>query len=337
LKNRDSEDLISRLDRIARNVRLGGRPDPLNGLRVLIDPGHMGSAEWNARDGKYVTIGGKTVAEGEITLWTARLLATELEKLGAEVRLTRNSTNPVTSYTWANFDRSSRLADYYYKSLDDWMAKYLLLNDSELVRELPRAPEVLKTSTLPGKVALFLQEDLDARMKIFDAYRPDLFIDLHFDSQKTNALQSRRNDVSVYVPGAVGKKETGGRNDRAGHLKHLLEVRRWKQSVRFASTLVETVSKRLGVPLLKEDNETMVKVRDGVFARNVHQMRRATSGLSAFFETFHYDHVKEFPRLTNLDRQASYHGTNFRYPARLESISTGLRDGLIQYFREFSE
>jgi len=336
-KSRDSADLLDRLDRVARNVRAGSRPHSLVGLRVVIDPGHIGTPFWNEKDGKFVTIKGKTVAEGELALWVAKLLANELEKLGAEVLLTRTDLVPVTPYTWETFDPAGRLADYYYKSMDDWMAKYLELPDAELVRRLPSAPEVKKMSTTAGRIHLFLQEDMDARAKIAERYRPDLFIDLHYDSQLTDQLQSARDDVAVYVPGAVGANETGAKNQRADALKHLLEVRRWKQSTKAAKSMVDSLARNLGLPLLKEGEPgTMVRVADGVFARNIFETKRATSGISAFFESFHYDHTREFPRLTVLDRTGTYRGKSFRYPARLDAVVTGIRDGLLAYFRDFS-
>ncbi len=334
--NQDSPELISRLERVSRNSATD-LATPLVGLRVVIDPGHMGTPFWNDKDGKFVKIGHHTVAEGELTLWTAKLLANELERLGADVKLTRTELAPVTSYTWDNFDPRGRLADYYYKSLDDWMAKYLVLSDSELVRTLPKAPEVRKMSTYAGKVALYLQEDMDARARFSEAARPDVFIDLHFDSQKVDGLQSTRDDVSAYVPGALQRTETGAKNMRADLLKQMVDVRRWKQSVRMAETMVDAVAKSLGLPLMKDAGEvaTTVKVTDGVFARNIFETKRATSSLSAFFETFHYDYVHEFPRLTTLDRQARYHGKTFSYPARLDGIASGMRDGLLKYFRDF--
>lgn len=335
-ENRDSPDLLDRLERVSRRV-IAADANPLAGLRVTIDPGHMGSPFWNELDGKYVKVGGKTVAEGEIALWTAKLLATELERLGAEVTLTRSGLEPVTPYTWDNFDPRARLADYYYKSLDDWMGKYLALSDAELVRQLPNAPEVRKMKTIGQRGNLFLQEDLVARARIVEASRADLFIALHFDSQSTDELQSARNDVSVYVPGAIRKNETGPRGDRAFALKHLLEVRRWKQSARMAKRLVDSVARNLGLPTLKDSGPipAAVKVADGVFARNIVQTKRSTSSLVAFFESFHYDHVGEFPRLTVLDGRGTYRGITFRHPTRLNAVSSGIRDGLLTYFREF--
>lgn len=334
--NEDSPDLIRNLGRVADQVR-ANRPHPLAGLRVVIDPGHMGSPFWNDKDGKFVKFGGKTVAEGELTLWTAKLLANELEALGATVLLTRTTTDPVTTYTWDDFNPSAQLANYYYKSLDDWMPKYLALSDAELVRRLPSAPEVVKMKGFSGKVYLFLQEDMNARAKIVDAFKPDVFIDLHFDSQKTDALQSSRDDVSVYVPGGIRKNETGAINQRTDGLKHLLDVRRWKQSARMDSLLVNQVAKNLGLPALKDPNavQTAVKVSDGVYARNIYETKRMTGSLCGFFESFHYDHVREFPRLTTLDRSSIYHGHAFRYPSRLEAISTGIRQGLLTYFQSF--
>jgi N-acetylmuramoyl-L-alanine amidase len=331
--NRDSSDLIARLDKVARNPASA----PLAGLRVAIDPGHMGTPFWNDKDGKFVTIHGKTVAEGEINLWTAELLAIELEKLGAEVKLTRTDLNPVTHSTWDNFDPRDRLAEYYYKGIDDWMAKYFAMSDSDLVRLIPKDPNVRKIQGYDGKINLFLQEDMNARSELVAAYNPDLFIDIHYDSQLTDGLQSRGDDTSVYVPGGIRKNETGPVLARALMLQQMVEVRRWKQSVKMASAMVNAMSKSLGIRMISDAQEvpTSVKVVDGVLARNIYETKHSTHGLTAFFEAFHYDYVREFPALTTLDHSAVYHGTTFRYPARLEAVANGMRDGLVQYFREF--
>jgi N-acetylmuramoyl-L-alanine amidase len=71
---------------------------PLNGLRVAIDPGHIGGpwAQMEERSTRYH--GSAPVQEGDLNLITARLLKTELTDMGASVFLVRDSTEPVTPY-----------------------------------------------------------------------------------------------------------------------------------------------------------------------------------------------------------------------------------------------
>ena len=70
---------------------------PLQGLRIAIDPGHIGG-KWVTWDDRHFTIGSDTlpVKEGEMTLMVARLLERDLTILGASVFLTRESNNPTT-------------------------------------------------------------------------------------------------------------------------------------------------------------------------------------------------------------------------------------------------
>ena len=71
---------------------------PLNGLRVAIDPGHIGGkwAQMEERSTRYA--GSAPVQEGDLNLITGGILKRELTALGATVFEVRNSTDPVTPY-----------------------------------------------------------------------------------------------------------------------------------------------------------------------------------------------------------------------------------------------
>ena len=78
---------------------------PLTGLKVAIDPGHMGGEKWDEHTGKFMQPIGQTngrndkVSEGDLNLQTSMLLASQLEALGAEVRLTRYEQEAVATET----------------------------------------------------------------------------------------------------------------------------------------------------------------------------------------------------------------------------------------------
>lgn len=81
---------------------------PLDGLRVAIDPGHIGGpwAQMEERSTRYR--GSAPVQEGDLNLITARLLKKELTDLGAIVYVVRDSTEPVTPYRPDDFNAEAR-------------------------------------------------------------------------------------------------------------------------------------------------------------------------------------------------------------------------------------
>ena len=70
----------------------------LLGLRVAIDPGHIGGpwAQMEERSTRYH--GSAPVNEGDLNLITGRILKAELTAMGASVFVVRDSTEPVTPY-----------------------------------------------------------------------------------------------------------------------------------------------------------------------------------------------------------------------------------------------
>ncbi len=330
----DSELLLDRLRKIGSQVRQSLYAHPLSGLRVVIDPGHMGNEEWDHHTGKFVSVGGKTVSEGDIALSTALLLAGELEDLGAEVILTRTKNGPVARTNLDTFDHSPYLHQYFYNSLDSWMSEYLKLPDERLLSSVSQAPETARAFTSTQRKQFFIGgEDLEARSRIIDEARADIVIDVHFDASKSHELQSGNRSIEAFVPGGVRATETGSRVVRSHHLKHILEARRWQESVSLASSMIESMGKSLNLPLLsRPEFLTSVKVRDGVYARNLYINRRNLSALMVYLECLHYDHVREFPGLTLKDRTGTYRGATFFYPRRLDAVVAGAKDGILRYF-----
>jgi hypothetical protein len=81
---------------------------PLSGLRVAIDPGHIGGiwGQMEERSTRYH--GSAPVQEGDLNLITSRLLTARLESLGATVFPVRTTTDPVTPYRPADMVPEAR-------------------------------------------------------------------------------------------------------------------------------------------------------------------------------------------------------------------------------------
>ena len=71
---------------------------PLEGVKVALDPGHIGGA-WARMEQRWYQPPNEATAvmEGEMTLLTAQLLKPILEAMGAQVSLVRDTSDPVTA------------------------------------------------------------------------------------------------------------------------------------------------------------------------------------------------------------------------------------------------
>ena len=72
-----------------------GRGLPLAGLKIALDPGHIGG-KYAALEEREYRFGDTVIQEGTMTLRTAKVLAPLLEKRGASVTLVRSTLEPVT-------------------------------------------------------------------------------------------------------------------------------------------------------------------------------------------------------------------------------------------------
>lgn len=101
---------IPRSYRTAAEFRAMPKQKPLEGLRVAIDPGHIGG-EWGPIEMRSVIFAGiGTVQEGNFNIITAKIIRSKLEALGATVFLTREGMEPVSQLRPENFyDEARRL------------------------------------------------------------------------------------------------------------------------------------------------------------------------------------------------------------------------------------
>lgn len=79
-------------------AELGPAPagQPLAGLRIALDPGHLGGA-WGPLEARSFSVDGRPpVQEGDLALRVAQLLAPRLEALGAQVSFVRDKPGPVS-------------------------------------------------------------------------------------------------------------------------------------------------------------------------------------------------------------------------------------------------
>src|SRR5262249_2324404 len=88
---------VPRLWRPAKSLPPNRKEKSLSGLKVALDPGHLGG-NWAKMEERWFQVDdSKPVQEGDLTLQVARLLAPRLRELGAKVSFVRNSNEPTTA------------------------------------------------------------------------------------------------------------------------------------------------------------------------------------------------------------------------------------------------
>src|SRR5262249_40246153 len=94
-ENDDGRKPVPRLWRPVKTLPPARPEKPLSGLRIALDPGHLGG-KWAKMEERWFQVGNSPpVQEGDLTLRVARLLAPRLRALGAKVSSVRNSSEPI--------------------------------------------------------------------------------------------------------------------------------------------------------------------------------------------------------------------------------------------------
>jgi hypothetical protein len=176
---------------------------PLRGLRLAIDPGHIGG-NWAEIENRAIRYPGQKtkLCEGDLNLITAKLLETRLEELGASVFLTRNSTEPVTE------TRPETLRDEAYARIRE---KYPARIRRVASEPLPRQYQMLQPFL--DEVATFIfyrQEEMRARGDIIrHHFQPDLTVVLYINATPSSS-RAKLIDVNqniFFVHGSYLKDE----------------------------------------------------------------------------------------------------------------------------------
>ncbi len=225
---------------------------PLQGLRITLDPGHLGG-EWAKMEERWFRIGNaRPVTEGDMTLHTARLLAARLRALGAEVTLTRRDSRPATKR------RPEDLRDAAAQSL---RAKGQAVTPQALKAESER---------------LFYRTDeiMHRARTVNRRFRPDLVLALHFNAESwgdpARPTLTEANHLHLLVHGAYSRAELEHEDMRFHMLSKLLD-RSHAVELPVARSLAAAMARATGLPPYVYRSDTAVPLDEAgyVWARNL--------------------------------------------------------------------
>ncbi len=157
----------------AAQLPIAPADQPLAGVKIALDPGHLGGA-WAKMEERFFQIGeSRPVVEGEMTLRVAQLLAPRLRALGAEVVNIREALEPTTAA------RPDTLRDAARAEL------------ARLGIEAPRenhdgANDPLRGQTVQAQSELLFYRIAEIRARaslVNERIKPDLVLCIHFNAE----------------------------------------------------------------------------------------------------------------------------------------------------------
>jgi N-acetylmuramoyl-L-alanine amidase len=335
--------LIARL-RAAQN-----NPDdlPLQGLRIALDPGHMGTDNWDLLTGKWVrdAATGRKVSEGVINLQTALLLEAQLTKLGAQVMVTRHELAPVTTQDYASFDvHAWGLRLFREHSLYTWFQGLLAQAPvgNALFNAFSASKDFQALLAEKNRATYFNDSDLQARVDVIAAFQPDITMMIHYDTSAPAAdphgtdpgPAGHRDGTKVYVPGAFDPSEMASREDRVELAEMMLDDAPWKASRSFAHEVVTTMSANLKLPLEHGSPGMTTTVEPGVFTRNLYLLKKYRNSAVAYVECLFYNDRGEFNTFANGNHPMMIGGENRPYSDRQQQVADSLRQAIVQFVKK---
>ena len=300
---------------------------PLAGVRIALDPGHLGG-RWAQLEARWFQIGDKPpVMEGEMTLQVARLLADRLRALGAErVDLVRDSDEPSTS------SRPADLADEARRVLVDGgvaqpRASYAGPADPQRQFSIPWMSEVL-----------FTRADIRARgRKVNDTLRPDLVVCLHFNAEAwgdpAKPTLVPKNHFHLLVNGCYGPEEIAKDDVRCEMLIKLLD-RSAREELPIAESVAAALAAATRLPpyAYTGPNAIHVGTAPGVWARNLLANRLYECPV-----VYAEPYVMNSPEVFARAQAGDYDGTRDFGGVQRKSIfreyADAVADGLASYYR----
>lgn len=225
---------------------------PLAGLKIALDPGHLGGS-WAKMEERWFQIGNsRPVTEGDMTLLVAKKIASRLDALGAQVYLTRSKPGPVTSL------RPARLSSAAKASLAD--------------KNKPATAEALQDES--ERLFYRVGEIRRRAQLVNESIRPDIVLCLHFNAEawgdENRPSLVDANHLHFLITGAWSAEELSYDDQRYDMLVKLLN-RSFTEELPLTGAIARSMASQTGLPPYVYREASAVRVNDNpyIWARNL--------------------------------------------------------------------
>ena len=319
---------ISQWWRPARALPKSKKNGPLSGVKIALDPGHIGGA-WAKMEERWFKSGDAApVEEGEMTLLVAKMLAEKLRALGARVSFVRDKTEPVTPYRPDDFKETARAV----------LRAEGVENPPE---DFQRPDDPLREQSVRWQSEILFYRSSEIReraRRVNSSLRPDLVLCLHFNAEawgdEHNPTLTDKNHFHLLVNGSYLPPELESDDLRFEMLRRLLS-RDFDEEIKIADVAALAFAKKSGLPAYEYTKDIVTKVGTSgyVYARNLAATRLYQCPV-VYFEPYVMNSVDVFARVQAGDYEGTRVVNGIERPSIYREYVDGVVDGLTEYYRE---
>jgi hypothetical protein len=326
--DKNSTAHIPRLWRPAESLPLANEKKPLAGLRIALDPGHLGG-KWAKMEERWFQVGDtKPVQEGDLALHVAKLLSSRLKELGAAVSFVRSKPGPVTPKRPDDFKALAR--------------KILVKNGVPRPRDEvlnPKDPAKEGTIKFQSEILFYRYAEIRRRAVIVNTkLHPDLVLCLHLNAESWGDPNAPTlidsNHLHLLVNGSYLKDELDLDDERFEMVRRLLS-RVYDEELPIADTVAASMAKATGLPAYQyPTTQTTTKVGSSgyVYARNLLATRLYRCPV-VYCEPYVMNSKDAFARIQAGDYEGTRNINGIERKSIFREYADSVADGLKEYYR----
>jgi len=285
---------------------------PLLGLKIVIDPGHIGGEFAEIEEREFFHKDMPPVKEGDLTLNVANQLAKQLETLGADVTLTREYLKPVNRH---------QPEEYYAYASNKLSASGAIMTPKTVQRNAEklfyRAGEIRERAIL-----------------INEEFRPDLVLCLHFNAGHASEELIQEEHFHLILNGAYMDKEVAKDDQRFIMMKRILQ-RIHDEEVNLTTYAASAFSSNTGLKpyLYNPDSNRALNVDKNpyLWARNLAANRSYLCPV-IFYEPYLMNGADSHARLMQGDYEGLRYLNGMLRPSIFREYVDSVTEGLVNYY-----
>ncbi len=322
-----SRNPVPRLWHPAKSLPSAKADKPLSGLRIALDPGHLGG-EWAKMEERWFQVGSsQPVQEGDLTLKVARLLAPRLRKLGAKVFFVRNSNEPITTKRPDDFRELAR--------------KILIRNGVPQPRADvldPNDPEKEQTIRWQSEILFYRYSEIRRRAALVNfKLHPDLVLCLHLNAEgwgdPNSPMLTDINHLHLLVNGSYLATELEFDDERFEMVRRLLS-RAYDEELPLADTIAGRMARETQLPPYQYptiNSTTKVGTSGYVYARNLLATRLYRCPV-VYCEPYVMNSKDVFARIQAGDYERTRNINGVERKSIFREYADSVADGLVEYY-----
>jgi hypothetical protein len=318
---------VPRLWHPAKSLPAAKGDKPLAGLRIALDPGHLGG-EWAKMEERWFQVGNtQPVQEGDLTLKVARLLAPRLRELGAKVFFVRNSNEPVTAKRPDDFRELARKI-LIRNGVPQPRVDVLDSND----------PEKEQTIRWQSEILFYRYSEIRRRAALVNfKLHPDLVLCLHFNAEgwgdPNNPTLTDNNHLHLLVNGSYLQQELEFDDERFEMIRRLLS-RAYDEELPLADTIAGAMASETQLPPYQyptTNSTTKVGTSGYVYARNLLATRLYRCPV-VYCEPYVMNSKDAFVRIQTGDYEGTRNINGTERKSIFREYADSVADGLVEYY-----